>query len=37
MENLPMSSKVQFKNMIGFFHAPRFGITCKSEVKMTLE
>jgi hypothetical protein len=36
MENLPMSSKVQFKNMIGCFHAPIFGIT-KYEVKMALE
>jgi hypothetical protein len=37
MENLPMSSKVKFKNNIGCFHAPRYGITCKYEVKMTLD
>jgi hypothetical protein len=37
MVNLPMSFKVQLKNMRGCFHAPRFGISCKFEGKTALE
>jgi hypothetical protein len=37
MINLHMSFKVQLKSMRGFFHALRFGISCKFEGKTALE